>query len=61
MTTGFPMLDLGLVVAMFAGIFYWMYTMSSRSQAERVEQRRAKVQSHQAWDPNTYEGRRNRQ
>ena len=61
MTTGFPMLDAGLVVAVFAGIFYWMYSLSSRSHAERLEQRRAKVQSRQPWDPNITEGRRNRQ
>ena len=60
MTTGFPMLDVGLVVAVFAGIFYWMYSLSSRSRAERLEQRRAKVQPRQPWDPNITEGRRNR-
>jgi len=60
MTTGFPMLDLGLVVAVFAGIFYWMYSLSSRSHAERMEQLRAKKQAHQPWDPNISEGRRNR-
>jgi hypothetical protein len=54
------MLDLSLVVAVFIGIFYWMYSLSSRSHAERIEQRRSKAQSRQAWDPNTYEGRRNR-
>jgi hypothetical protein len=61
MTTGFPMLDLGLVVAVFAGVFYWMYSLSSRSHAERLEKLRAKKQAHQPWDPNTTEGRRNRQ
>lgn len=61
MTTGLPMLDLGLVVAVFAGLFYWMYSLSSRSHAERVEKRMAKKIAHQPWDPNTTEGRRNRQ
>jgi len=50
MTTGIPFLDLGLVVAVFVGIFYWMYSLSSRSHAERIEQRRAKSQSHQPWE-----------
>jgi Na+/melibiose symporter-like transporter len=61
MTTGFPMLDVALVAAVFAGIFYWMYSLSSRSHAQRLEQLRTRKQSKQAWDPNTYEGRRNRQ
>ena len=60
MTTGLHFLDIGLVVAVFAGIFYWMYALSSRSHAKRREQRLAKTHSHQQWDPNTYEGRRNR-
>jgi hypothetical protein len=60
MTTGFPMLDLGLVLAVFAGVFYWMYALSSRSHAERLEKLRSRKQLRQAWDPNTYEGRRNR-
>ena len=55
------MLDVGLVFAVFAGIFYWMYSLSSRSRAERLELRRTKVQSRQPWDPNITEGRRNRQ
>ena len=51
MTTGFPMLDVVLVVAIFVWIFYWMYSLSSRSHAETMEQRRAKAQSRQPWDP----------
>ena len=60
MTTGFPMLDVGLVVALFAGIFYWMYCLTSRSHAKRKEKLLGKKQAHQPWDPNTTEGRRNR-
>ncbi len=60
MTTGIPMLDIGLVAAVFAWLLYWMYSLTSRSHAKRVEQRHAKVHARQAWDPNTYEGRRNR-
>jgi hypothetical protein len=60
MTTGFPLLDLALVAAVFAGIFYWMYSLSSRSHAERLEKLRTRKQSNQQWDPNIYEGRRNR-
>lgn len=60
MTTGIPMLDMGLVAAVFAWIIYWMYSLSSRSHAKRIEQRQAKTHAQQAWDPNTYEGRRHR-
>lgn len=61
MTTGLPMLDLGLVVAVFAGIFYWMYSLTSRSHAKRKDEMLARKHTHQPWDPNTTEGRRNRQ
>jgi hypothetical protein len=61
MTTGFPMLDVGLVATVFIWLFYWMYSLSSRSHAERIEQRRNKSQAKQPWDPNVSEGRRNRQ
>ena len=54
------MLDVGLVAAVFAWLFYWMYSLSSRSHAERVEKRITKKIAHQPWDPNTTEGRRNR-
>lgn len=61
MSTGYPMLDVGLVAAVFAWLFYWMYSLSSRSHAKRVAQRLTKKQAQQPWDPNTYEGRRNQQ
>lgn len=61
MTTGLPILDAGLAIAVFAGIFYWMYCLTSRSQAKRKDQLRARKHTHQPWDPNTTEGRRNRQ
>lgn len=60
MTTGMHLLDLGLVAAVFVGIFFWMYALTSRSHAKRKEQRLAKTHPRQQWDPNTYEGRRNR-
>ena len=44
MTTGFSVLDAVLAAVVFAGIFYWMYALTSRSHAQRLEQRRAKAQ-----------------
>jgi hypothetical protein len=38
------MLDAGLATIVFAGVFYWMYALTSRSHAQRLEQRRAKAQ-----------------
>lgn len=60
MTTGFAPLDLALVAAVFIWLFYWMYSMSSRSHAQRAEQRLVRKLSQQPWDPNVTEGRRNR-
>lgn len=60
MTTGVHLLDIGLVLAVFVAIFYWMYSLSSRSHAKRKAERVVKKHAHQQWDPNTYEGRRNR-
>lgn len=35
MSTGLHYLDLGIGVAVFLGIFWWMYVLTSRSHAER--------------------------
>jgi len=44
MITGFSMLNAGLATVVFAGTFYWMYALTSRSRAQRLERRRAKAQ-----------------
>ena len=44
MMTGFSLLNAGLATVVFAGTFYWMYALTSRSHAQRAERRRAKVQ-----------------
>jgi hypothetical protein len=34
MSTGLQYLDFGIGVAVFAGIFWWMYALTSRSHAQ---------------------------
>jgi len=34
-STGQHYLDVGIVIALFAGIFWWTYTLTSKSHARR--------------------------
>ena len=42
MSTGLHYLDLGIGVAVFVGIFWWMYALTSRSHAKRKQELREK-------------------
>ena len=59
-STGMHYLDLGLGVAVFAGIFWWMYVLTSRSHAQRKLELRSKRVAHQPWDEDGGRGRGNR-
>jgi hypothetical protein len=60
MSTGIHYLDIGLVVAVFGGIFWWMYSMSSRSHALRKQERFLRKSARQPWDDDKAGGRGNR-
>lgn len=60
MSTGLHYLDLGIGIAVFAGIFWWMYSLSSRSHAQRRQELSAKKIAHQPWDNDKAGGRGNR-
>ncbi len=60
MSTGLHYLDVGVGIAVFAGIFWWMYVLTSRSHARRVLTRQAKPMARQPWDDDKPGGRGNR-
>ena len=60
MSTGLHFLDLGLVVAVFAGIFWWMYALSTKSHAQRKLELSSRKIAHQPWDDDKAGGRGNR-
>ena len=60
MTTGLHYLDVGLVIAVFAGIFWWMYSLCSKSSARRKLELSTKRIARQPWDDDKVGGRGNR-
>ncbi len=60
MSTGLHYLDVGLVVAVFAGIFWWMVAQSTKSRAQRTMERIAKQAAVQPWSSDRAGGRGNR-
>jgi len=60
MSTGLHYLDVGLVVAVFAGIFWWMYAQCTKPQAQRRMERIAKQAAVQPWSEDKVSGRGNR-
>lgn len=60
MSTGLHFLDVGLVIALLVGIFWWMYSLSFRSRAERKQQRNAEADARQPWEADKAGGRGNR-
>lgn len=60
LSTGLHYLDLGIGVAVFAGIFWWMYALTSRSHARRKLEISSKKTARQPWDDDRSGGRGNR-
>ena len=60
MSTGLHYLDVGLVAAVFFAIFWWMYSLSSRSHAQRKQERISQKIARQPWDDDKAGGRGNR-
>lgn len=51
MSTGLHYLDVGIGIAVFLGVFWWMYSLSTRSSAQRkLELGATKKFAHQPWD-----------
>lgn len=60
MSTGLHYLDLGIVIALFAGIFWWMFALSTKSSAQRKQELSARAVARQPWDDDKPGGRGNR-
>jgi hypothetical protein len=60
MSTGLHYLDLGIGIAVFAGIFWWMFALSTKSGAQRKLERSAQKAARQPWDDDKAGGRGNR-
>ena len=60
MSTGMHYLDVGLVAAVFAGIFWWMVAQSTKSHAQHTMERTAKQAAIQPWSEDKASGRGNR-
>lgn len=60
MSTGLHYLDLGIGIAVFGGIFWWMFFLSTKSNAQRKLELSAKKIARQPWDDDKAGGRGNR-
>jgi hypothetical protein len=60
MSTGQHFLDVGLLIAVFVGIFWWMYSLSVKSRAERRQEVSSKKIARQPWEDDRADGRGNR-
>ena len=60
MSTGLHYLDLGIGIAVFVGIFWWMVSLSTKSSAQRRQELSAKAIARQPWDDDKAGGRGNR-
>lgn len=57
MSTGVHYLDIGIIVAVFGWIFWWMYSLSTKSRAQRKLEQGSRKLAEQPWD-NDRVGRR---
>jgi len=60
MSTGLHYLDVGLMVAVFVGIFWSMYAQTVKSRAQRRMEQRASRAAVQPWADDKAGGRGNR-
>lgn len=60
MSSGLNYLEVGLVAAVFAGIFWWMNAKSTKAQAQRTMDRTTKQAAIQPWSDDKAGGRGNR-
>jgi len=49
-STGMHYLDLGIGAALFIATVWWMYTLTSRSRAQRMQERATRHSARQPWD-----------
>ena len=60
MSNGLHFLEVALVIAVFVGIFWWMYSLTAKSPARRRHEPSSKKIAPQPWDDDKAGGRGNR-
>jgi hypothetical protein len=60
MSTGMHYLDVAIGVLVFAGIFWWMFALSTKSSAQRKLELETQKVARQPWDDDKAGGRGNR-
>ena len=60
MSTGLHYLDLGIGIALFAWLVWWMYSLTVKSRAQRKLERVPPKAARQPWDDDKPGGRGNR-
>ena len=60
MSTGLHYVDVGLVIAVFVGIFWWILSLTTKPRAQRNLELSSKKIAHQPWDDDKAGGRGNR-
>lgn len=60
MSTGVHYLDVGIGIAVFAAILWWMLSLSTKSRAQRKQDVLTKQIARQPWDNDRPGGRGNR-
>jgi hypothetical protein len=60
MNNGLNYLDLGIGIAVFVGIFWWMFVLTTKSRAQRKLDMSGKKITGQPWDDDKSGGRGNR-
>ena len=60
MSTGLHYLDMGIGIAVFVGIFWWMFVLCSKPSSQRKQELSTKAVARQPWDDDKPGGRGNR-
>ncbi len=60
MSTGLQYLDVAIGIAVFAAILWWVFSLTTRSGAQRKLEPSARRIAHQPWDDDKAGGRGNR-
>jgi len=60
MSTGLNYVDLGIGIAVFVGVFWWMFSLCVKSGAQRKLELSTKKIARQPWDDDKAGGRGNR-
>ena len=57
MGTGIHFVDVGLGIIVFGAILWWVFSLTTKSNAQRRQELSTKRIAHQPWDPDKTNGR----